>query len=116
MNKNPFTPSKKTIRKPGDTKVTNKFNTSVRKAIAQAQVTADTLLEFDHFSYEADWSNFPNSLMISCHLNPQQCPADTTLIEAQLSKLLQLGLIKQGIKFRDFRKNITLKCNLKTLT
>jgi hypothetical protein len=29
---------------------------------------------------------------------------------------LQLGLIKQGIKFRDFRRNITLKCDLKTLT
>ena len=108
MKKNPFTPSKKTIRKPGDTKVTNKLNTNVRKAIAEAKVKADSIAEFDHFSYEADWSNFPSSLMISCHLHPEQCPADTNAIEAQLSKLLQLGLIKQGIKFRDFRKNITL--------
>ena len=108
MKRNPFTPSKKTIRKPGDTKVTNKLNTNVRKAIAEAKVKADSIAEFDHFSYKADWSNFPSSLMISCHLHPEQCPADTTTIEAQLSKLLQLGLIKQGIKFRDFRKNITL--------
>tara|TARA_B110000438_G_C15597772_1_gene556632 strand:+ start:86 stop:436 length:351 start_codon:yes stop_codon:yes gene_type:complete len=116
MKKNPFTPSKKTIRKPDHTKVTTKLNNNVRKSIAMAQVGADLLPEFDHFSYEADWSNFPSSLMISCHLHPEHCPEDTTVIEAQLSKLLKLGLLKQGIKFRDFRKNVTLICGSETLS
>jgi hypothetical protein len=115
MKKDPFTPSKKTIRKPGHTKVTTKLNNNVRKSIAMAQAGADLLPEFERFSYEADWSNFPSSLMISCHLHPEHCPADTTEIEAQLSKLLKLGLLKQGIKFRDFRKNVELVCDSKTL-
>lgn len=87
--------------------VTKKLNNNVRKALAAAALNAESLIEFDHFSYQADWSNFPSSLIISCHMKADQGLESTPAMEAQLSKLLQLSLLKQGIKFRDFRKNIT---------
>tara|TARA_R110001583_G_scaffold156326_2_gene308017 strand:- start:2034 stop:2345 length:312 start_codon:yes stop_codon:yes gene_type:complete len=91
--------------------VTTKLNSNVRKALATATIKAESLAGFDHFSYQADWSNFPNSLMISCHFQADHRLENTTTIEAQLSKLLQLSLLKQGIKFRDVRKNITIVSN-----
>jgi hypothetical protein len=97
-------------------KVTAKLNNNVRKALAAAAIQANAITQFDHFSYQADWSNFPNSLLITCHPHQDQWPLDTTVIEAKLSKLLQLCLLKQGIKFRDFRKNIILSDNSKRFT
>jgi hypothetical protein len=95
--------------------VTAKLNNNVRKALAAATIEADALSIFDHFSYQTDWSNFPNSLMISCHLQHDLAPSESVLLQEKLSKLLQLSLLKQGIKFRDFRKNITLNYDSKTL-
>lgn len=103
-------------------KVTVKLNNNVRKALAQAstQAEADPLFKqtpaFSHFSYEVDWSNFPNSLLVHCHLKPASLQLeesakslnDLELLHTHLSKLVQLSLLKQGIKFRDFRKNFTL--------
>jgi hypothetical protein len=96
-------------------KVTTKLDNNVRKALAVATIEADALSMFDHFSYQTDWSNFPNSLMISCHLQHDLAPSERALLQEKLSKLLQLSLLKQGIKFRDFRKNITLSYDSETL-
>jgi hypothetical protein len=96
-------------------KVTTKLDNNVRKALAVATIEADALSMFDHFSYQTDWSNFPNSLMISCHLQHDLAPSESALLQEKLSKLLQLSLLKQGIKFRDFRKNITLSYDSETL-
>ncbi|MGK0411644.1 MAG: hypothetical protein ACJASB_003855 [Shewanella psychromarinicola] len=96
-------------------KVTAKLNNNVRKALAIATIEADTLSVFDHFSYQADWSNFPNSLMVNCHLQHNLAPSESALLQEKLRKLLQLSLLKQGIKFRDFRKNITLNYDSETL-
>jgi len=96
-------------------KVTTKLDNNVRKALAVATIEADALSMFDHFSYQTDWSNFPNSLIISCHLQHDLAPSESALLQEKLSKLLQLSLLKQGIKFRDFRKNITLSYDSETL-
>ena len=106
MKKNPFTPSKKTIRKPGHTKVTTKLNNNVRKSLAMAMTKATDLPAFNHFTYDVDWSNFPNSLIISCYLRHQLPAEELIVLDAQLCKLIQLNLIKLGIKFRDYRRNI----------
>lgn len=106
MKKDPFTPSKKTIRKPGHTKVTTKLTNNIRKSLAMATTQAATLPAFNHFTYKVDWSNFPGSLIISCYLRHQLPPEELTVLDAQLCKLIQLNLIKLGIKFRDYRRNI----------
>jgi hypothetical protein len=106
MKKDPFTPSKKTIRKPGHTKVTTKLNNNVRKSLAMAMTKATDLPAFNHFTYTVDWSNFPNSLIISCYLRHQLPAEELVILDEQLCKLLQINLIKLGIKFRDYRKNI----------
>lgn len=104
-------------------KVTTKLNNNVRKALAHASTLAeaDPLLReepaFSHFSYEVDWSNFPNSLIVQCYFKPAPLPLEKSttslnnleLLHSHLSKLVQLSLLKQGIKFRDFRKNFTLE-------
>ena len=46
--------------------------------------------------------------MINCHLSEQTQAENLISLEEKLIKVLQLSLLKQGIKFRDFRKNITL--------
>jgi hypothetical protein len=88
--------------------VVTKLERSVRKALASASSNAKDVAELDRFSYQVDWSNFPNSLMVNCHLSEQFQPENLTQLEENLIKIVQLSLLKQGIKFRDFRKNITL--------
>jgi len=83
-----------------------KLESSVRKALASS--STQDVPELDRFSYQVDWSNFPNSLMINCHLSEQTQAENLISLEEKLIKALQLSLLKQGIKFRDFRKNITL--------
>jgi|TARA_B110000211_G_scaffold46909_1_gene50358 hypothetical protein len=83
-----------------------KLESSVRKALASS--STQDVPELDRFSYQVDWSNFPNSLMINCHLSEQTQAENLISLEEKLIKVLQLSLLKQGIKFRDFRKNITL--------
>ncbi len=71
-----------------------------------ATAQADAFAAFDHFSYQVDWSNFPNSLIITGHLQDETLLESKVLIETQLTKIVQFSLLKHGIKFRDFRKNI----------
>lgn len=89
-------------------KVTAKLNSNVRKALTSAKTLTTEISSFDHFSYQADWSNFPNSLVIKCHLHELPKPEDAELLAAKLSRLVQISLLKQGIKLRDHRKNIKL--------
>lgn len=84
-------------------KVITKLEARLRTALSAATIQAQGLPDFDFFSYQADWSNFPNSLVVNCHLHRQTSKGD---IESTLSKILQSCLLKQGIKFRDFRNNI----------
>jgi peptidyl-tRNA hydrolase len=88
--------------------VVTKLENSVRKALALASSRTKDMHELDSFSYRVDWSNFPNSLMVNCHLTDQIQSENLTILEEKLIKIVQLSLLKQGIKFRDFRKNITL--------
>lgn len=91
-------------------KVTTKLNNNVRKALANAKLQAIKNLDFDDFSYNVDWSNFPNSLTIHCHMKKEffnQAHVEDAVL-AELSKIVQLNLLKQGIKLKDFRKNIRL--------
>ena len=106
MKKDPFTPSKKTIRKPGHTKVTTKLTNNIRKSLAIATTQAASLPAFNHFTYKVDWSNFPGSLIISCYLRHDLPSEELAVLDAKLGKLLQLNLIKLGIKFKDYRRNI----------
>jgi hypothetical protein len=97
-------------------KVTTKLNNNVRKALAEASVQAKKHTSFDHFSYNVVWSNFPNSLLITCHMKDDPLGKVTNeasllyleSVQEALSKLVQLKLLKQGIKFRDFRKNFQI--------
>lgn len=106
MKKMPFTPSKKAIRKPGHTKVTTKLNNNVRKSLAMAKTQAADLPAFNHFSYKVDWSNFPSSLIISCYLRHDLPQEELTVLDEKLCKILRQNLIKLGIKFKDYRRNI----------
>lgn len=98
--------------------MTVKLNNNVRKALALATTEADKHPAFDHFSYDIDWSNFPNSLIVHCHLKSDVLQLeesatnlnDLESLQTHFSKLVQLSLLKQGIKFRDFRKNFSLAC------
>lgn len=100
-------PSKQSLPKKNRA-VIAKLESSVRKALALASSSTEDVPELDRFSYQVDWSNFPNSLMINCHLSEQTQAENLISLEEKLIKALQLSLLKQGIKFRDFRKNITL--------
>lgn len=89
-------------------KATLKLNINVRKAIDLAVNSIGTLQKIE---YTADWSNFPNSLEIMCYLvtiAPENS-ADKIAQEEKIGKMVQHCFLKQGIKFRDMRKNITLK-------
>lgn len=88
-------------------KVTIKLNNNVRKALAEVTLQAKKHPTFNHFSYDVDWSNFPNSLLVTCHLN-NHCVSNPNQELIDFSKLVQLSLLKKGIKFRDFRKNFAL--------
>lgn len=85
-----------------------KLESSVRKALALASTLTQDEPKLERFSYRVDWSNFPNSLMINCHLSKQTQGENLISLEEKLIKVVQRSLLKQGIKFHDFRKNITL--------
>ncbi|MBL4799141.1 MAG: hypothetical protein JKY50_17165 [Oleispira sp.] len=91
-------------------KATLKLNINVRKANDLAINNIECLQKID---YSADWSNFPNSLKIICFLE-RLVPSSSQMEaeeEAKLIKMIQQCFLKQGIKFRDIRKNITLNIN-----
>lgn len=86
-------------------KATVKFNINIRKAIAAA---LESMKLLDNIEYSVDWSNFPNSLIMRCHLcesllNNAKLTEDT---QKKAIKAIQLSFLKQGIKFRDIRNNI----------
>lgn len=86
-------------------RATLKFSLNIRKAIAAAINESETL---KGINYTVDWSNFPNSLKMECLIYQKQ-PEHTELTEedkAKSIKIIQLSFLKQGIKFRDIRKNI----------
>ncbi len=89
-----------------NSKVTLKLNINVRKAITLA---SNKIIEIELIEYSADWSNFPNSLKLKCHLTYDSAHTLAPNIEQHtlLIKQVQQCFLKQGIKFRDFRKNIT---------
>ena len=100
-------PSKHSLPKKNSA-VIAKLESNVRKALALASSSTQDVTELDRFSYQVDWSNFPNSLMINCHLSKQTQGENLISLEEKLIKVVQRSLLKQGIKFHDFRKNITL--------
>ncbi len=92
-------------------RVTIKLNNQVRKAIQQAKTSLPDIKEIE---YTVDWSNFPNSLQLNCILQPpyflennHTLAPDTVAFPSHLKKIQQCFL-KQGIKFRDFKRNLTL--------
>tara|TARA_B100000446_G_scaffold152870_1_gene148128 strand:+ start:176 stop:475 length:300 start_codon:yes stop_codon:yes gene_type:complete len=82
-----------------------KFTLNIRKAIAAISDESEILKDIN---YTVDWSNFPNSLKMQCLIYQKQ-PENIELTEenkAKSIKIIQLSFLKQGIKFRDIRKNI----------
>jgi hypothetical protein len=63
---------------------------------------------FDWLTHRADYSNFPNSLVVTCvFLNEQQivnAKADSQ--DAFLRKLIHKHLLKVGILLKDPRRNV----------
>lgn len=85
-------------------KVTQKLDANTRKAILLA-----TEMDYvERIEYQADWSNFPNSLQLDCYLvlNPPHTLAPNDPHTTLLIKRIQQCFLKQGIKFRDFKRNI----------
>ena len=85
-------------------KVTQKLDANTRKAILLAT-------QFDYIKrieYQTDWSNFPNSLQLDCYLVPNapHTLAPNSKQTSLLIKKIQQCFLKQGIKFRDFKRNI----------
>lgn len=91
-------------------KATLKFDLNIRKAITLAVNECNPLKDI---SYTVDWSNFPNSLKMQCQVY-QECSASTELTEANTIKIIQLSFLKQGIKFRDIRKNVAFELTTDT--
>lgn len=89
-------------------KATLKFSINIRKAIA---LVIDNTELLDKIEYTVDWSNFPNSLKMQCQLSQKRLsPVKfTDDIETKTIKNIQLSFLKQGIKFRNVRKNIEFK-------
>ena len=88
-----------------NSRATLKFSLNIRKAIASASNESEILKDIN---YTVDWSNFPNSLKMQCLIYQKQ-PENIELTEENKSKsikIIQLSFLKQGIKFRDIRKNI----------
>ncbi|HCM05931.1 MAG TPA: hypothetical protein DIC30_07970 [Oceanospirillales bacterium] len=88
-----------------NSRATLKFSLNIRKAIASASNESEILKDIN---YTVDWSNFPNSLKMQCLIYQKQ-PENIELTEenkAKSIKIIQLSFLKQGIKFRDIRKNI----------
>jgi hypothetical protein len=83
-----------------------KLNINVRKAI---DLAINNIEELQKIEYSADWSNFPNSLEIECFLIQIIPTASVNEAEEEVKniKMIQHCFLKQGIKFRDIRKNIT---------
>lgn len=87
-----------------------KLNINVRKAI---DLAINNIEELQKIEYSADWSNFPNSLEIECFLIQIIPTASVNEAENEADegvkniKMIQHCFLKQGIKFRDIRKNIT---------
>lgn len=86
--------------------VTHKFDRHVRAAISLAVDSNPDILTINR---SVDWSNFPNSLILECRLqgDPKLNNLKTSIIQQEgLAKRIQYCFLKQGIKFRDIRKNI----------
>ena len=90
------------------TQTTNKLNLKIRKAITEATPKVCKFQGVSHLSYTVEWNNFPASLIVTCFLNTNDELAHILATEQnmQLMKIIQLSLIKVGVKFRDVRKNV----------
>jgi hypothetical protein len=86
-------------------KATLKFNLNIRKAIASACSESPILKDI---SYTVDWSNFPSSLKMKClfHQDHSENTEPNKDFKDKTIKVIQHSFLKQGIKFRDIRKNI----------
>lgn len=87
-------------------KVTQKLDANTRKAI----LLATEMDSVERIEYQADWSNFPNSLQLDCYLVPNSphTLAPNSEQTTLLIKKIQQCFLKQGIKFRDFKRNIRI--------
>ena len=84
--------------------VTLKFDKHIRSAILDA---IESTGQIDGIEYTVDWSNFPNSLKLSCHYRAgTEEDTPTTAQQEHLTKSILRSFLKYGIKFRDIRKNI----------
>lgn len=87
-------------------KVTHKLDLNIRSSIAHAvQSTA----EIKRMEYSVDWSDFPNSLALSCYHEAYDENEDTQYQIAQqayLSKRILQSFLKYGVKFRNIRNNL----------
>ncbi len=90
--------------------VSQKLDGRIRKAITQAT----TMASIDQLEYTLDWSNFPNSIKLQCYLLDDSSNAliSNSPEQALLIKYVQQCFLKQGIKFRDFKKNISFRTAL----
>ncbi|GAC14871.1 hypothetical protein [Aliiglaciecola lipolytica] len=91
---------KSTVKKLDDNTVK-----ALTKVCEQAK---STISGFDWLTHRADFSNFPNSLVITCvFLNEQQIvDAKANQHDAYLRKLIQSQLLKVGIVLKDVRRNV----------
>jgi hypothetical protein len=93
-------------------KVTHKFDRHVRSAISLAIESSEAICDI---TYSVDWSNFPNSLILECKLQDgyKSSNLKQTIIQQDISiKKIQYCFLKQGIKFRDIRKNIEFNASI----
>jgi hypothetical protein len=94
-------------------KVTQKLERHVRSAITLA---TESTADIDGIHYSVDWSNFPNSLMLNCQLHSDgkpDTPQATIIQQDRSTKKIQSCFLKQGIRFRDIRKNIEFNLHKK---
>lgn len=84
--------------------VTQKFDKHIRSAIFDV---VKSTAQIDSIEYSVDWSNFPNSLRLTCQYNADtEGMAPSTAQQEHFTKNILRSFLKYGIKFRDIRKNI----------
>ncbi|MDN4502432.1 Fis family transcriptional regulator [Alteromonadaceae bacterium BrNp21-10] len=90
-------------------KTIKKLDNNVVKALTIACETAkDKVVGFEWLTHTADFSNFPNSLMVTCifDTDSHRQLAVENEHDIYLRKLIQGQLLKVGIVLKDPRRNV----------
>jgi len=92
-------------------KTQKKIDNNIRLALTSAcQSMLEEVPGFQWLTHQADYTNFPASLLIICVFDSpdQQLQAESSGKASQMKRVIQAKLLKTGVKFKSLEQQILL--------